>query len=153
MYRESNCSMSYLLLKSNEFSILEGSVLRIQTSAHLNWACASQQSQQTKCFQYVTGDKILGLSRVCVVCVWVYVWLFSSSINTMIRSSPACSRKKQTKCSHVAVDLLSTTFSLLAPISSGTLSSNRFISSENSSLARFVFPPTTTVLPSCNAQI
>jgi len=39
----------------------------------------------------------------------------------------------------VAVDLLSATFSLLAPISSGTLPSNRFISSENSSLAQFDF--------------
>ena len=46
------------------------------------------------CVQFATGDKILGLSRGCVVCVWVYVWLFSSSINTMIRRSPACSRKK-----------------------------------------------------------
>jgi len=25
------------------------------------------------CVQFATGDKILGLSRGCVVCVWVYV--------------------------------------------------------------------------------
>lgn len=60
---------------------------------------------------------------------------------------------------YVALDLLSTVFSVtptvfsVTPTSSGTLSSNRFISSENSSLARLVFPPTTTVLPSCNAHI
>jgi hypothetical protein len=52
---------------------------------------------------------------------------------------------------HAVLDLLSTVFSLTL-INSGTLFSNRFISSENSILARFDFPPTTTVVPSCSAH-
>jgi hypothetical protein len=42
----------------------------------------------------------VGVVFLFCVRVWVFVWLFSPSINAMIRSSPACSRKRNMKPSN-----------------------------------------------------